>query len=86
VDTALLNKLADAREMLINSVVEILKAYRRELFSATQMTGELVCSESLKYLPLFVLALLKNIAFRLSATTLDERAYVIYLPFFFPLV
>jgi hypothetical protein len=61
VDRALATKLSDAREAMINTVVDSLKAFRGNFFATGQMSSELVCPESLKYLPLFVLALLKHV-------------------------
>lgn len=79
VDRALATKLADARDFLISSVVESLRAFRTAFYAAQQHQGDLVCPEALKFLPLFVLALLKHDAFRTGAMALDDRAMAFVL-------
>jgi hypothetical protein len=78
VDRALATKLSDAREFMISSVVEILRAYRALLYTGSQAQGEVVCPASLQPLPLLVLGLLKSTAFRTGAMPLDDRACVIF--------
>ena len=72
-------KLDDARDYLINKCVEILNTYRTSL--TTNLQGaQLLVSENLKFLPLFVLGLIKSPAFRPGTTTApDIRAYSLEL-------
>lgn len=67
VDRALSTSLTDARDALLNVVADSLKAYR-EMIGGGSGTGSqaLIAPGSLKYLPLYILGLLKNPAFTLD--------------------
>ncbi len=80
-DRALATKLTDAREFLIASVVDVLRAYRALLFTGSQAQGEVACPAALQPLPLLVLALLKTQAFRMGTMPLDDRAFVVSVAF-----
>uniref|UniRef100_A0A1X7U3G3 Uncharacterized protein n=1 Tax=Amphimedon queenslandica TaxID=400682 RepID=A0A1X7U3G3_AMPQE len=59
--------LGDARDALVNTVIDATKAYRSNVASTMQGGGaKLTLPVSLRLLPLFILSLLKNIAFTLS--------------------
>lgn len=66
--------LGDAREALMNAVIDGIKAYKTHMLSSAQ-AGFLSLPYSLRLFPMFVLALMKHPAFSLLArTTLDARA------------
>lgn len=66
--------LGDAREALMNAVIDGIKAYKTHMLSSAQ-AGFLSLPYSLRLFPMFVLALMKHPAFSLVArTTLDARA------------
>lgn len=66
--------LGDAREALMNAVVDGIKAYKTHMLSSAQ-AGFLCLPYSLRLFPTFVLALMKHPAFSLvSRTTSDARA------------
>lgn len=59
--------LGDARDALVNTVIDATKAYRSNVASTMQGAGgKLTLPVSLRLLPLFVLSLLKNVALTLS--------------------
>eukprot|EP00002_Diphylleia_rotans_P002347 TRINITY_DN114_c0_g1_i2.p1 TRINITY_DN114_c0_g1~~TRINITY_DN114_c0_g1_i2.p1 ORF type:complete len:810 (-),score=160.55 TRINITY_DN114_c0_g1_i2:379-2808(-) len=63
IERALSSRLQDAREELTKRVLDILSTYK--FLSSHQSTpGQIVLPDSLKLLPLYVLAILKNVAFR----------------------
>ncbi|XP_037068145.1 LOW QUALITY PROTEIN: protein transport protein Sec24A-like [Pollicipes pollicipes] len=73
VDRCLASSLPDAREAMVNSVLDALGAYRATLSSPG---AGLDAPLPLRLLPLFTLALLKHPAFRSGLSTkLDERSY-----------
>lgn len=68
------SSLSDARDALVNAVVDPLSAYSSAVSSVPRST--LTAPSSLKLLPLYVLALLKQKAFRTGTSTrLDDRVY-----------
>ncbi|XP_051021874.1 protein transport protein Sec24B isoform X2 [Acomys russatus] len=74
VDRSVSSSLSDARDALVNAVVDPLSAYSSAVSSAPRST--LTAPSSLKLLPLYVLALLKQKAFRTGTSTrLDDRVY-----------
>lgn len=76
VDKALQTRLTDARDAMIHLVSDTLSVFRAKFASNAQWDSQLIAPDSLRMLPLFVLALLKHPAFRLGTTTrLDERAH-----------
>ncbi|XP_008072921.1 protein transport protein Sec24B isoform X2 [Carlito syrichta] len=74
VDRSVSSSLPDARDALVNAVVDSLSAYGSTV-SNLQHSG-LIAPSSLKLFPLYVLALLKQKAFRTGTSTrLDDRVY-----------
>lgn len=61
VERSLSYKLEDARDALTNKLTDILQAYKNTMASSGA-TPQLICSESMKYLPLLILALLKHVS------------------------
>ena len=60
VERALTSKLEDARDALINKCVDILGVYKAN-FTSSGQNPQLIASDNLKFLPLFVLSLLKHV-------------------------
>lgn len=76
VDRSLQSSLSDARDALINVAIDVLSAYR---LSQSSGGGGLIAPGSLKLLPLYIIALLKSIAFRSGTSTrLDDRVFAMF--------
>ncbi|XP_032680943.1 protein transport protein Sec24A isoform X3 [Odontomachus brunneus] len=76
VDRSLQSSLSDARDALINVAIDVLSAYKMLQSSGT---GRLLAPESLKLLPLYIIALLKSVAFRSGTSTrLDDRVFAMF--------
>ncbi|XP_064306166.1 protein transport protein Sec24B isoform X2 [Phalacrocorax carbo] len=74
VDRSVSSSLSDARDALVNAVVDSLAAYMSTASNLQQ--SMLVAPNSLKLFPLYILALLKQKAFRTGTSTrLDDRVY-----------
>ncbi|XP_037365460.1 protein transport protein Sec24B isoform X2 [Talpa occidentalis] len=74
VDRSISSSLSDARDALVNAVVDSLSAYGSAV-SHVQHSA-LMAPSSLKLFPLYILALLKQKAFRTGTSTrLDDRVY-----------
>ncbi|OXB76796.1 UNVERIFIED_CONTAM: hypothetical protein H355_016277 [Colinus virginianus] len=74
VDRSVSSSLPDARDALVNAVVDSLSAYMSTASNLQQ--SMLIAPNSLKLFPLYVLALLKQKAFRTGTSTrLDDRVY-----------
>ncbi|TRY93965.1 hypothetical protein DNTS_021119 [Danionella cerebrum] len=74
IDRSVSSSLSDARDALVNAVVDCLSAYRAN-GSNLQPSG-LVAPSALRLFPLYVLALLKQKALRTGTSTrLDERVF-----------
>ncbi|XP_043369653.1 protein transport protein Sec24B isoform X6 [Dermochelys coriacea] len=74
VDRSVSSSLSDARDALVNAVVDSLSAYISTASNLQQST--LIAPNSLRLFPLYVLALLKQKAFRTGTSTrLDDRIY-----------
>ncbi|XP_060042257.1 protein transport protein Sec24B isoform X3 [Erinaceus europaeus] len=74
VDRSISSSLSDARDALVNAVVDSLSAYGSTV-PHLQHSG-LMAPTSLRLFPLYVLALLKQKAFRTGTSTrLDDRVY-----------
>ncbi|XP_071598781.1 protein transport protein Sec24B isoform X1 [Heliangelus exortis] len=74
VDRSVSSSLSDARDALVNAVVDSLAAYMATASNLQQ--SMLMAPNSLKLFPLYVLALLKQKAFRTGTSTrLDDRVY-----------
>lgn len=66
--------IKEAREALVNAVLDVLKSYGDACLSAAQRLGSLALPYNLRLLPLFVLSILKSRAYRLGVSTrLDDR-------------
>ncbi|XP_051176708.1 protein transport protein Sec24A isoform X2 [Leptopilina boulardi] len=73
VDRSLQSSLSDARDALINAAVDMLSAYK---ISQSSPTGGLLAPDNLKLLPLYIIALLKCVAFRSGMNTrVDDRIF-----------
>lgn len=68
--------VAEAREALVNAAVDALTAFGSTLAPA-QRSGALPCPYSLRLLPLYVVAMLKSVAFRIGSggPKLDTRVF-----------
>ncbi|XP_010082814.1 PREDICTED: protein transport protein Sec24A, partial [Pterocles gutturalis] len=74
VDRSVSATLSDARDALVNAVIDSLSAYRSSVLSIQQ--PGLMAPYSLRLFPLYVLALLKQKAFQTGTNTrLDERIF-----------
>uniref|UniRef100_A0A8C6S2B4 SEC24 homolog B, COPII coat complex component n=1 Tax=Nannospalax galili TaxID=1026970 RepID=A0A8C6S2B4_NANGA len=74
VDRSVSSSLSDARDALVNAVVDSLSAYGSTISNVQH--SALIAPSSLKLFPLYVLALLKQKAFRTGTSTrLDDRVY-----------
>uniref|UniRef100_UPI00398E4559 protein transport protein Sec24B-like isoform X2 n=1 Tax=Pristiophorus japonicus TaxID=55135 RepID=UPI00398E4559 len=74
VDRSVSSSLSDARDALINAVVDSFTAYRSTVSNLQQSV--LVAPNSLRLFALYILALLKQQAFRTGTSTrLDERVF-----------
>lgn len=74
-ETTLSSKLEDARQMMQLKLVKSFKEYRNLYAVQHRLGGRLVFPDSLKYLPLYILALCKSWALRggYADMSLDER-------------
>ncbi|KAJ6668833.1 hypothetical protein lerEdw1_012319 [Lerista edwardsae] len=74
VDRSISSSLSDARDALVNAVVDSLSAYMTTTSNLQQ--SALIAPNSLRLFPLYVLALFKQKAFRTGTSTrLDDRVY-----------
>ncbi|XP_066429921.1 protein transport protein Sec24B [Eleutherodactylus coqui] len=74
VDRSVTSSLSDARDALVNAVVDSLSSYKSTLSNLQQST--LIAPNALKIFPLYILALLKQKAFRTgTCTRLDDRVF-----------
>ncbi|XP_032558491.1 protein transport protein Sec24A isoform X1 [Chiroxiphia lanceolata] len=74
VDRSVSATLSDARDALVNAVIDSLSAYRSSVLSIQQ--PGLTAPHSLRLFPLYILALLKQKAFQTGTNTrLDERIF-----------
>lgn len=63
VERSLSAKLEDARDAIINKLVEIFTVYKSTMTSAGQgASPQLVTSDTMKFLPLLLLGLLKHVS------------------------
>ncbi|XP_053995465.1 protein transport protein Sec24B [Hylaeus anthracinus] len=73
VDRSQQSSLSDARDALINVAIDVLSACK---LSQSVSSGSLLVPGSLKLLPLYIIALLKSVAFRSGMSTrLDDRVF-----------
>ncbi|XP_039975971.1 protein transport protein Sec24B isoform X2 [Xiphias gladius] len=74
IDRSISSSLSDARDALVNAVVDLVTAYKSNV-SNLQQSG-LVVPASMHLFPLYILALLKQKALRTGTSTrLDERVF-----------
>ncbi|XP_068137632.1 protein transport protein Sec24B isoform X2 [Hyperolius riggenbachi] len=74
VDRSISSSISDAREALVNAVVDALSSYNST--HSNQQQTALIAPSSLKLFPLYILALLKQKAFRTGTSTrLDDRVF-----------
>ncbi|GIY28448.1 protein transport protein Sec24B [Caerostris darwini] len=74
VDRSISSSLTDARDALINVCIDVLGVYRTTMTG--QVAGALMSPYSTRLIPLFIIALLKHVAFRTGVSTkLDERVF-----------
>uniref|UniRef100_A0A3P8RRP7 SEC24 homolog B, COPII coat complex component n=1 Tax=Amphiprion percula TaxID=161767 RepID=A0A3P8RRP7_AMPPE len=74
IDRSVSSSLSDARDALVNAVVDLVSAYKSNV-SNLQQSG-LVVPTSMRLFPLYILALLKQKALRTGTSTrLDERVF-----------
>lgn len=74
IDRSISSSLSDARDALVNAVVDLVTAYKSSV-SNLQQSG-LVVPAALRLFPLYILALLKQKALRTGTSTrLDERVF-----------
>ncbi|XP_040904384.1 protein transport protein Sec24B isoform X2 [Toxotes jaculatrix] len=74
IDRSISSSLSDARDALVNAVVDLVTAYKSNV-SNLQQSG-LVVPASMRLFPLYILALLKQKALRTGTSTrLDERVF-----------
>ncbi|EZA50413.1 Protein transport protein Sec24B [Ooceraea biroi] len=77
VDRSLQSSLSDARDALINVAIDVLTTYK--LGQSSNAGGGLVAPGNLKLLPLYIIALLKSMAFRSGTSTrLDDRVFAMF--------
>ncbi|XP_076619720.1 protein transport protein Sec24AB isoform X1 [Colletes latitarsis] len=73
VDRSQQSSLSDARDALINVAIDVLSAYK---LSQSVTSSGLMVPGSLKLLPLYIISLLKSVAFRSGTSTrLDDRVF-----------
>lgn len=76
VDRSLSSNIADARDAFINVTIDIINAFKVSQNLPAAMSGQIVVPKTLSLLPLYILALLKNVAFRTGTSTrLDDRIF-----------
>ncbi|KAH9619758.1 hypothetical protein KSS87_018487 [Heliosperma pusillum] len=75
IEKTLTSKLDDSRTYLLKTIVKALREYRNLHAVQHRLAGRMIYPESLKYLPLYVLALCKSTALRggHADVQLDER-------------
>ncbi|KAL3877465.1 hypothetical protein ACJMK2_035167 [Sinanodonta woodiana] len=77
-DRTATTSLSDARDALINAAVDILSAYGSTL-PGSQRIGTLPACHSLRLIPMYILAMLKHVAFRLiPSVKLDDRVFALH--------
>jgi protein transport protein SEC24 len=57
-----MNSLKDAKDAMVNAAIDYLQAYSQHLVSS-QRSNSLLSPYSLRLIPLFILALMKNVCF-----------------------
>lgn len=76
VDRSLQSSISDARDAFINASTDVFSAYRIAQNLPQGNQGQLIAPQNLALLPLYMMALLKHVAFRTGTSTrLDDRVY-----------
>jgi len=73
-----MNSLKEAKEAMVNVAIDYLQAYGQHVVSA-QKHNSLMTPYSLRLLPTYLLALIKNIAFKFGTVKMDDRVYAMNL-------
>ncbi|XP_043996723.1 protein transport protein Sec24A isoform X2 [Gambusia affinis] len=77
VDRSVTSSLSDARDAMTNAAIDSLSSYRQSVLTIQQ--PGLLAPACLRLFPLYILALLKQKAFRTGTSTrLDERVFAMY--------
>lgn len=75
IETALSSSLPDARDFLVNKVVDILNVYKKELVAGNVSgASPLQLSTNLRMLPILLFSLTKHLGFRADRVPSDHRA------------
>ena len=78
VERTTMNSLKEAKDALFNVAVDYIQAYGQILTSSNKVS--LMSPYSLRLIPLYILALMKSLAFRFGANVkLDDRVYAMNL-------
>ncbi|TPX48602.1 hypothetical protein SeMB42_g02938 [Synchytrium endobioticum] len=79
VDRVLSSRLEDAREAILNKLIDIISVFKSN-FTTSGQSVQLLLPENLKMLPMLVMGLIKNLGFR-QATNIpsDLRQYILGL-------
>ncbi|KAI9102462.1 hypothetical protein DFS34DRAFT_577162 [Phlyctochytrium arcticum] len=84
VERALTSKIEDAREALMYKLDDIMGAYKAS-FTTSGQAVQLLVPDNLKLLPLLILGMLKNTAFRATSTVpSDLRSYIMAVLYVLP--
>ena len=73
-----MSSVKEAKDALINVAIDYLQAYSQVVVSGNKHNS-LLSPNSLRLIPLLVLALMKSVAFRFGSVKLDERVYAMNL-------
>lgn len=79
VDRSIQSSLTDARDAFINATIDILSAYRVAQNLPSSSSGQLQAPRNLSLLPLYILALLKNV--RIVSLSYYEMKQIFYVLF-----
>jgi protein transport protein SEC24 len=78
VDRTLMHSLKEAKDALVNVSVDYIQAYSQAVVSANRNSA-LMSPYQLRLIPLYILALMKNVAFRFGQIKSDDRVYAMNL-------
>lgn len=78
VDRTSMSSLKEAKDALMNVAVDYLQAYS-QLIVSSQKQNALLSPVSLRLVPTYVLALIKNLAFKFGNVKMDDRVYAMNL-------
>ncbi|CAG5122017.1 unnamed protein product [Candidula unifasciata] len=75
VDKSLNSSITDARDAMMNASLDALVSFSQQI-PASQRVGAFLAPYSLRLVPVFILAMLKHVAFNLSGNTkIDDRVF-----------